>query len=532
MKVLYFLFLQLLLSTIIAPTNAQTSEGSVFGRYLGVLEHERTGEQQLAKLDFILDRNEGSTLALKAILTLHFGDYTSQEYAAFHFNQVQFNLLTSSLVFDQPDQDVRVVVERFEGGVLSGTLKSNIFGTVGKIKLQRDEGQSAVLSSLPLIEPVQGEYKGKCNNKESWLRLFTYRATEDITKTGNPFGAYEIVGHIAQYDFALCGPDPERPCVLAEYNAGSYDYFSQELKLIGRLSRLKCKKIGSQLNCDSCQFQRVSNENELKNLHPPTSVPELFVLSSDSSPHPSQPMSISGEYEGYLYHEYLNTYQKARIDLSTFQTIENGESHFKVSAAARLIFGNGNKEAEEILSYRFDNVDYPNPTRPFQLVFARSSADVDAIIRISSFKDGVIKGEWFSLMFGRVGAFELRKKELEQLPTPKQLMTGLTGEYKNSTWFISLAARLGRTPINTDNPFFPLQLEGFVGPNNRFFRKDDIQRGSYDFYTGKFALLYDNNYLLTGTRFQDGNFSLSYVANKFAVLAQNFYPDLYKKINE
>ncbi len=78
-------------------------EEPAFGRYIGVLKHEKLGKEQLAKLDFIVSRTSENELELKAILTLHFGDFKSGEYVSYHYDKVRYNVLTGSMVFENKE---------------------------------------------------------------------------------------------------------------------------------------------------------------------------------------------------------------------------------------------------------------------------------------------------------------------------------------------------------------------------------------------------------------------------------------------
>ena len=58
-----------MLSCVTAGT-VQAQPSSQFGRYLGVLKHSQVDQDQLAKLDFIVNRQNSSEFKLIAVLSL------------------------------------------------------------------------------------------------------------------------------------------------------------------------------------------------------------------------------------------------------------------------------------------------------------------------------------------------------------------------------------------------------------------------------------------------------------------------------
>jgi MFS family permease len=76
---------------------ADSIAAPVFGRYLGVLKHDRLNREQLVKLDFFLSKSTASNVNLKAILSLQFGGFETGEYVSYHFDDVQFQLITGAL---------------------------------------------------------------------------------------------------------------------------------------------------------------------------------------------------------------------------------------------------------------------------------------------------------------------------------------------------------------------------------------------------------------------------------------------------
>ncbi len=494
----------LAISVLIGLPSAQAS--SLFGQFVGSLEHEKLGREQLAKLDLIVSRTNQSSLDLKAVLTLHFGGFDSGEYVSYHFDDVEYNLLTNTLTFDQADQGISLTTESFQNGRLVGKLRSLFSGDVGKLRLTRGGRANP---KLPLIQALGGEYQGSCDGKASALQVLTYRATGDTFQVGNPFGAYELKAQLGEENAVICpararNPDPR--CVKAIFDEASYNFFTGQLSMVGYPLSLNCKVSGDRLDCGKCVLSRTSSESENPRLAPIKTDAAFSAFSNDGPALQDGLVGLDGEYSGYVHHEYLNRYQVAKLNLMTYQSTDsNGQQTLKIAAMANLFFGGEN--SPEMLSYRYDTVEYSNPLLSPQFVLSREDADVDAILKIESIKNGVIKGVWHSRTFGRVGAFELRKGKLAKLPASASIMESVSAVYQNADWEIELIAALGQAPVSSNNPFYPLHLGGYV-QMKKFSAKEPITGGSYDFFTGRISLLRQGEEIFQGTRKSQAEFVL------------------------
>jgi hypothetical protein len=369
----------------------------VFGRYSGVLRHEALKRDQLAKLDLIAAREEGGQLELVAVLTLHVGDFKSSEYVAYHFDKVRLNLVSGSLIFDQADQDVTVIVNKYSATEIEADFRSAFTGEISKLYLKKD----GVKPKYPVLEPLWGEYRGQCKSKHSGLmtdtvvQLQTYRSSEGAGSVGNPFRSYRVRGQLAEKEqTGNCPLSNTSYCHWGMFTNGSYNFYKSQLNLTGPFRSLSCTTESSGLKCDDCTLlKRVSRENaDPANFKPETEV-SAFAQSVLSNPSLATPAaSIQGEYVGYVYHEYLKVYQPASINLLTFQSpsTTGGSTELHMSAIATLFFG-GFKSSETI-SYRFAERLYPNPLSAKNFLFRQAGRDVDAILQITSIGDGVIKG--------------------------------------------------------------------------------------------------------------------------------------------
>ncbi len=491
---------------ILAITGITQGAPPSFGRYVGVLNHDKLGKQQLAKLDFIVSRSSANALELKAILTLHLGDFKSGEYLSFHYDKVRYNVLTGSLSFDDPEQALSVFVKNFSGGDFVGDVTSIWAGRVGQLILSSEKRVTPV---KPLIEPVWGEYTGACGDHKTKIQIYTFRSTDDLAHQAQPFASYSIRANLP----ISCR---DGLCVNYRFTSGSYNYFAkkEQLSLAGPRITIKCDVDSNDLRCSTaeaaeaaesgyynltdCHFKRASDE---------TKEPRQFSPVENESAFAPQPLEgrlteselsalQSGEYRGYVFHEYLGVYQAADLTVDVYQAGAGPEGGTRISAHSKLFFGN--HDSPEMIPYRFAEKAYPNPViGPQNLVLSRIDGNMDAVLQITEAKDGVLKGNWYSIIFGRVGQFELRKEGLPKLPENAITMQRLSGAYRGtrtvihgdplSQWVIRLMVVPGIKPSATsENPFFPNFMRGsmYLWPVTPSL---EITDGSYDFYTGRFG---------------------------------------------
>ncbi len=488
-KVWNGLFVIVVLLEVIAY---QVNAAPVFGRYVGTLRHESMKRDQLAKIDFVVSREEGNTILLKAILTLHFGDFKSGDYVAYHFDNVRFNLLTQTFIFDQSDQPITLVGKQTAPNEFTGELRSDYSGETGQLYLRSDKPANP---TLPLIETLWGEYRGKCNSKvegpstDTIVQLYTYRSSEGAGQVGDPFRAYKINGFIGEYSADVC-LSGGRECIRGNIKSGSYNFFENRLFLFNNYQNLSCTTESKGLNCDGCEpLLRVSEETKGPRAFIPPSPPSMFgnTEPSDSTALTSDVSSLQGKYRGYLHHEFLDRYQTGSLSILTYQAPgETGApATLRMSALGTLYFGD--EKSSEAISYRFKERAYPNPLVSTQFVFSQEESGVDAVLQVTSLGKGVVKGIWFSRLFGRVGSFEFRKEDAVKLPTGSKLMEPISAFYESTDWEMDLLVGLGSSAPNTDNAFAPLTFQGWTLLPN-ITPKILITGGSYDFYTGRIGI--------------------------------------------
>ncbi len=510
---------------ILLLVSPNASAQGVFGAYEGVVTHSALGRDQLVKLQLIRSRMDVGNLRLRAILTLQFGGFESGEYVSYSYDDVKLNLLSGELTFNQSDQEVHLDSVVIKDGFLRGELRAST-GLVGKIVLSNTPGKVSPRNGL--IEPLGGEYAGLCSGAPSSIQLFTYRTTEDTTRLGNPFRAYEAKGQVGKYNPSYCSSDRDARCTYSKIKNAFYNFFSGDLVLDGYPYGFNCLVKGAQLNCGECRFERISDEMAAPRLAKPRyEMDPLKEISSALRDNPES--SLKGEYFGYVFHENLDVFQKIRIEVSTFRRTETSGSALVLSVVANSYFGDSENE---VITYKFDPIDFPNPVLQSEFVLSRPEGDVDVILGVTRIGKGVITGTWNSHIFGRVGSFiATQNGDLPNLPASR-MMGPITSGYEEvggESYIADVIVGKGNAPIGSDNPFDPLKFNGYVWRKRGTVQKEGISGGSFDFYSGKIGILFGEDKALNGRLLPGRAPEFRRLGGGFGTLMQKFNLSKYKK---
>lgn len=483
------LFYRTLLYVIVLLCSFEAKASPFFSQWIGVLHHETLKRDQLVKLDFSLSRGQENELELLAMFTLHFGDFKSGEYITYHFDKVRHNLLSGKFVFEQADQPVGLTVTKYNSEELVVEVRS-LTGFVGRAILRR-EGTAE--TKFPMIQPIGGKYDGFCGGEPTFLQLYTFRSSKDLVRAAHPFAAYEVKGNLGQArrDCPRCKTE-----IRDYFSSADYDFFSAQLTLSGNSENLSCTVDDEGLN--SCKYgDKVCSFDRKGSVSTGTFKPVVYDSAfHDLTPEASlsSPLSArlgSGLYRGYVHHEYLNIYQRADLHLSVLPSTPGIGT--RLSAAATVYFGD--EKSGERINYKYTDQPYINPIAVAPvIVLKQTEDDVDAVIQIESISENTIRGVWYSIIFGRVGRFELQKNNIPvELPSGANVMKSISGLYKASKiegvapqYEMHLLASRGEAPLISENPFSPNFFRGSIrNPQVEGRPKAAILNGSYDFYTGR-----------------------------------------------
>jgi hypothetical protein len=130
---------------------------------------------------------------------------------------------------------------------------------------------------------------------------------------------------------------------------------------------------------------------------------------------------VAGLYKAVLLHEGSNFYQFAKI---TFRTVNVG-GQIKISANARVFFGDW--DSNEYMTYEYPDVSLNLLTRQLNIKTDTNDVSLQGFLRT-----GVIEGEWFSTIVGRVGTFKALKVGVPEIPVNAELVKSLSGYYRGA----------------------------------------------------------------------------------------------------
>lgn len=151
----------------------------------------------------------------------------------------------------------------------------------------------------------------------------------------------------------------------------------------------------------------------------------IFIFSLFMNIAHAQDNSLAGTYKALLMHDPLEqngqiNHQYATI---TLRTVNPGDGTLKISGNVRLFFGELN--SNEFLTYDYPEVSMNLLTR--QISLKNDQADVTFL---GTLKNGVLEGEWFSSVRGRVGSFTAQKAKIPAAPADSVLVKSVTGHYR------------------------------------------------------------------------------------------------------
>lgn len=157
---------------------AEGETDEVRGLYRAVLQHEGTNFYQFAKVTLRTINTDGQ-MKISANMKVMFGDWDSNEYASYDYDEVPLNILTRQVSIKNETSDVSMV-GFLKGGVIEGEWFSNLVGKVGKFKAQK-VGMPEVPSNGILVKTLSGFYKGALTNTNPQSNLPERLTTSFVT---------------------------------------------------------------------------------------------------------------------------------------------------------------------------------------------------------------------------------------------------------------------------------------------------------------------------------------------------------------
>lgn len=465
----FLLYILLFLSA--ASANAQT----ISDRYLGVLKHASLAQDQLARLDIIKETDGHPSGRMRATLVLYFGDFTSDEYASYHYQNVRYDGATRTLIFDGPEREVHFVLNVGNGQRLEGDVKSGN-GTVGRLIVNQVTNERQVTVERPLVQRIWGEYRGVCDGVGRRLQVQSTPLRPIATTRSDPFAPFIIMAQIGDNGGAGC-PMGASTCVTKTFIDADYDIFSGHIDFHGPLGAMACKVDDTGLTCGNCRYNRSSREMVKPGVMTlPTSQTKLSTSLSENAPS----MGLDGLYNGYVHLKRRDIYHAMSLAVTTYR-----EGNAVMASVVSSVRYGGHTQTDESITTKFD-------TRPLngslsEMVFDRADQVTDMIIKIKKIGGGVAEGTWYSRKYGFVGNFLLTSAGSIGLEEQAKLAPKLSGSYTNGKLNIDMSVVMADREISSKDPFSPLIIEGNLWLTDITTRKPFTET-AYDPFTGKFSL--------------------------------------------
>ena len=149
--------------------SAKAESDSIQGLYHAVLNHEQKSFYQYAMITLSTVNSGGGVLKISANVRIFFGDENSNEFLAYDFPEVPFNVLTSQISMKSADNTVSFI-GHLGNGELSGEWYASSVGRVGTFEA-RKSAMPDVPNGLTLVRSVTGHYRGQLKNTNPSSRL-------------------------------------------------------------------------------------------------------------------------------------------------------------------------------------------------------------------------------------------------------------------------------------------------------------------------------------------------------------------------
>ncbi len=160
-------------------------DSSVAGNYKAVLYHEGTKFYQFANILLRTIPISGGQLKISANVKVFFGDWNSNEFLTYEFDDCPMNLLTRQISIKNEKNNVSLV-GFLKTGTLDGDWFSTVVGQVGKFAAAKDKEPTAPEGGI-LVRTLTGHYRGTLQNTNPESNL-PERMTMSVVSTQDSTG--------------------------------------------------------------------------------------------------------------------------------------------------------------------------------------------------------------------------------------------------------------------------------------------------------------------------------------------------------
>lgn len=485
------------------------------GRYTGSIS--LPNEKLAVVADIFLESPEDLTQfpSLNAIFKVTLGGYNSHEYRTEIYKDLKYDFDEGALTFDEMNNDLVMTTEvnKVSGSTkITGKVYFRSSSAWGELELTQESDEPEdfldqspkILNTKPFVPALDGQYLGICNGLPTALQVQTARGLGDRKIDPNISTGlekdYGITGRLGYKNDSFCGGLPKSKwCTREHFTAGSYNFILGKLSLRGERSSIKCsRKNQTTLSCQYQAFSKLINCDLKKEVKIPDSAklfPRSFNLTATPEqrkdlPEPNPPRNeklteaLGGNFYGFVHNESNDTYLPIRIEVIPFSSTENphNPNQMMVSATASIYLQSF--ESGQFYTQRYE-------PRSFYLRpgFVLAGSGTDSFFTVTEWKQGFIRGEFYSHAFGKVGTIQLIKGSPLKTPVGMKVVNSFHGEFdrffpegKYRQW-LKLDFPAQPNDIKENLVRFSGSYQSIVGQTPI----RDIEVGFFDPFTGKFG---------------------------------------------
>jgi hypothetical protein len=464
------------------------------GQLNGYLKIDAATTKIPVSFELIPLRNKGDETTYKGHLKLSLGSYGGHEYASYNFEDTTFDS-TSKLINFMTLNGQTLLNLRFTSPERSvGSIRIST-GQQAELTLVHESAQSNaevltnIYPNLTEAKTVTGDYRGQCGPEKAILEIEANKVRGHSPDDAGELKGYQISARLGQSDVDTC---KDRICFKKFFPEGTFNMFSGQLSLKEGKTALDCRMTGSNITCGNCTFEQKPNSvydliaGKSNMQHKPASIVRDKSVSKDSS---------RGQFYGYVHNAKQNTYQLIAINIFNEDALKAVEGDDKlatpitVKGVATLYFGEG--DSNEYIAYKMKDAAIDQKDQTF---FWDSEGEI--LLKVMSWKNGYMVGDWISRAYGRVGNFMVQRQSIPTMTTEIKTIPKISGIYASDTWEFEIGSY---SELSEDSQeIYPLNSNGWAKEKAPHARRRLIKKVNYDFYTGMVAFNLDDGRTIIG----------------------------------
>jgi len=476
-----------------SKTTVESFQAPKPGQHLGYLKIEAATTKIPVTLEIIPLRNKGNETTYRGHLKLSNGSLGGHEYASYNFEDTTFDS-TSKLLNFMTLNGQTVLNLRFTSPERSvGSIRISTGQQAELTLVHENSGEKAMARIYPQLSEslnITGDYRGQCGIDKAILEIEATKVRGHSPDDAGELKGYHISARFGQSDADTC---KDRICFNRFYSEGSLNMFSGNLSLVDGNTILDCQVFGSKLTCGNCTFQQQHTSvytsisgKDIQRAKPAAIVRDKSI-NSDSS---------HGQFYGYVHNANQNTYQLIAINIFNEEELnrplgeEKIDRSIAVQGVATLYFGEG--DSNEYIAYRMKAATIDQKDQTF---FWDSEGEI--VLKVMSWKNGYIVGDWISKAYGRVGNFMVQKNHIPNMTSKIKTLKSISGIYSSENWEFEIGVY---SELSEDSQeIYPLNTYGWAKEKAPHARRRIIKKVNYDFYSGMVAFNLDDGRTIIGT---------------------------------